>query len=74
MKSFTCQQSQFIPLKGEHLQTPHVGRHEVDGRVEDALIQGGDVAFLNEQRAYFLQLQRANHLRVNARGFADLVV
>ena len=49
------QQSKFIPLRIVPLHAPHVGAHQVDGCVKDALVERFEIAFLNQQRADFLQ-------------------
>jgi hypothetical protein len=58
MKSPICQQPEFTPLWGEHLDTAHVSGHQADGCVENAPIQSVEVSLPDERRADFLQLQR----------------
>ena len=58
MKSSTGQQPKFTLLGIERLHAPHVGGHQANGGVEDALIKGVKVALPNEQGAYFLESQR----------------
>src|SRR5262245_12823961 len=59
MKSSPSQQPKFVLLGMECLHTSHVGRHQPNGGFEDALIEGVEIAFLNEQGADFLQSPRA---------------
>jgi len=48
MKSSPGDQVEFIPLRLELLHAPHIGAHQANGRIEDAVIEGVDVALLNE--------------------------
>jgi len=48
MKSPPGQQPEFIPLGVERLHAPHIGGHQADDCVEEPVIQGVDVALLNE--------------------------
>ena len=63
-KSSRGQQSKFIPLGIVLLHAPHVGAHQVDGCVQDALVKHVEVAFLNQQRADFLQSKRGVNLAI----------
>jgi hypothetical protein len=55
MKSSPDQQPKFTLFGIERLHAPHVGGHEANGGVEDAPVEGLEVALPNEQVAYFLQ-------------------
>ena len=57
-KSSRGQQSKFIPLGIVLLHAAHVGAHQGDGCVQDALVKRVEVAFLNKQGADFLQSKR----------------
>ena len=57
MKSSPGQQPKLFPLGIEFLHAPKVGGHQVNGSIEDAVIEGAEVALLNEQGADFLQSQ-----------------
>ena len=56
MKSSPGQQPKLFPLGIEFLHAPKVGGHQVNGGVEDAVIEGVEVALLNERCADFMQL------------------
>src|SRR5690242_14759717 len=58
MEPSPSQQPKFTLVGMERLHTPHVRRHQGNGGLEDAVIEGGEIALLNEQGADFLQLQR----------------
>src|SRR5262249_11926173 len=58
MKSSAGQQPKFTLLRMERLHTSHVGRHQLNGGIEDAVVEGGEIAFLNKESADFLQSQR----------------
>src|SRR6516164_3288775 len=70
MKSSPDQQPKFTLFGIERLHAPHVGGHQAHGGVEDAPIEGVQVALGNEQGAYFLQLQRLVRSRVNSFAFS----
>jgi len=50
----------------KRLNTAHVGRHQVNGGVEESFIKRIQAASLNQQGAYFLQSQNTVWSRVNA--------
>src|SRR5215510_781783 len=58
MKSSAGQQPKFTLLGMERLHTSHVSRHQLNGGIEDAAVEGGEIALLNKQGADFLQSQR----------------
>src|SRR5215813_6601964 len=72
MKSSPDQQPKFTLLGMERLHTSHVGRHQLDGGIEDAVIEGGAIALLNEHGADFLESQRMARSRVDSRAFVTL--
>src|SRR5215467_136736 len=57
MESLPDEQPKFTLLRIEPLYAPHIGQHQLDGRVEDAPIERVEVVLLNQQSAYFLQSQ-----------------
>src|SRR5215470_15682462 len=57
MKSFPDEQLKFTLFRMEPLHAPHIGRHQLNGSVEDAPVERFEVALLNQQSAYFLQSQ-----------------
>src|SRR5262245_39187150 len=69
MKSSPGQQPKFTLLGTERLHAPHVGGHQAYGGVEDAAIEGIEVALLNEQGADFLQSHRVVRPCVNSCAF-----
>jgi hypothetical protein len=58
MKSSRDQETKLMLLAMERLHTTHVRGHQGNGGVEDAVIEGGEIALLNEHGADFLQSQR----------------
>src|SRR6516165_5497672 len=58
MKSLPREQPELVTFRIEQLHACHVGRHQAHVSVEDTAIEGVEVAFLNQQCADFMQLQR----------------
>src|SRR5262245_19406765 len=72
MKSSPGQQPKFMLLGMEGLHTRHVRRHQGNGGVEDAVIEGGEIALLNEHGTDFLESQRMARSCVHSRAFVTL--
>src|SRR6516165_6774084 len=58
MKSLPREQPELVTFRIEQLHACHVRRHQAHGSVEDTAIEGVEIAFLNQQCAGFMQLQR----------------
>src|SRR5262245_6356729 len=72
MKSSPGQEPKFTLLDMECLHAAHVRRHQGNGGVEDVVIEGGEIALLNEHGTDFLQSQRMVWSCVNSRAFVSL--
>ena len=55
MKSPPAEQPELATFRIEQLNAGHVGRHQLRGSFENVVIQGIEVALLNQQRADFME-------------------
>ena len=57
-KSARGEELKFILLGIVLLHASNIGGHQADGCIQDAFVQRFEIAFLNQQRADFLQAKR----------------